>query len=179
MISQNPYSQPGVATGIALGVNKRDVLQPALRLLFDELSLNYYHDPFINDSCYDKTLNWWVEQGVMMINCNLTCDPFKPEGADELFKDGSHSNYWRIMLMEDLFQELNGILENIVFVFMGKKAQYYNKYIDPERHCIINVHDPVSDYKNGRELFLGCKLFSQINDYLTTVKKPIIEWKKN
>lgn len=133
----------------------------------------------MDDNCIDRTLQHWVDQGVMLINASLSCDPHNPEGLSHLFEEGTHSNYWRATLMEELFQTLNGELNECAFVFMGQKAQYYNKYIDPDRHGVINTYHPVADYRMGKKLFVGSKVFSQINDYLSSKNKNIIEWKKN
>jgi uracil-DNA glycosylase len=177
IVGQDPYPIKGVATGLAFAVNEDiEEIPPSLQIMLDELALNYYHDITFDRENIDVTLNHWKDQGVLLLNASLTCDVLSPEGVNKLFEKGSHSNYWREILMEKLFFELNNELNECVFVFMGQKAQYYNKYIDPEKHCVINVVHPVSDHRSGNENFRGSKVFNRINDYLTSKNKEEIKW---
>lgn len=178
IVGQDPYPQPGVATGIAFAVKANANTQPSLDVIIEELAMSYYHDISFDEDDIDKTLISWVKQGVLMLNASLTCDKFAPEGLDELFKNGTHSYYWRVMLMEQLFQKMNGLLSDCVFVFMGQKAQYYSKYIDSTRHTVIKTVHPIVDYRLSKQLFIGSRVFNDINDALKNYNKQLIQWKK-
>lgn len=176
IVGQDPYPQPGVATGLAFAVHPDAPSQPSLDVIIDELSLHTYYDITFGIEELDRTLVQWKEQGVLLMNASLTCDQFSPEGLNRLFENGSHSNYWRELLMEDLFKELNNRLDSVVFVFMGQKAQYYNKYITVNKNFIINTYHPVADYRIGNQKFVGSNVFNQINEYLK--EKDKIQWQR-
>jgi len=149
-------------------------LPPSLQVIQAELAVNYYND--IGYHIEDTSLQKWVDQGMLLINASFTCEEYKPENEDYLFIEGSHSYYWRTLLMENLFKWISDNTENIIFVFAGKKAQYYSDFINPEKHTVFNVYHPVADFRSGRELFVGSNIFSKINNKLTEYGKETIEF---
>lgn len=176
IVGQDPYPIPGIATGIAFGVDyntPENNIPPSLRVIMDEVALTVRHDITLDENTFDITLNSWINQGVLLINSSLTCDPYKPEGPEELFRKGSHSHYWREMLMEDLFKYLDGS-GRIVFSFWGKKAQYYSKFII--NNPVINVPHPVSDKYNNTLMFRGSNIFNNINAQLKLWEDPEKKW---
>lgn len=178
IVGNDPYTTPGYATGNAFAVNKYSAIQPALSSMIDELAINYYHDLTLTFNYEARTLEHWVEQGVMLLNSSLTASDYKPESYDDLFINGTHSHYWRIVLMEDFFQHMNDCYDNILFVFLGDKAQYYNKFITNSKHGIINEAYPGNDFRLNKKIFVGSKLFGRINDWLISKNKKQIEWVK-
>lgn len=136
--------------------------------------MNYYND--ITYNIADPTLQSWQDQGVFLTNCSLTLTEYTPEGEPNLYMQNSHSYLWRVVLMEKLFTELSDI-GNLIFVFMGTKARYYEKFIDLDKNNVVltTIH-PVADYRNGSQLFIGSKIFNKINDELTKKHKNVIEW---
>lgn len=174
MVGQDPYPQPGVATGIAFGLKEGSELQPSLSVILDEIS-RYYKNPFYDD-LFDRTLMSWVNQGVLMLNASLTCSLYKPEGLTELMLNGTHSYYWRKMLMEDLFKWLDHNTDDKVFVFMGEKAAYYERFITNPTHSVFKTVHPVYDFHKGANYFRGSDIFTKINDSLTLKNKTTIEW---
>lgn len=178
IVNGNPYTNPGIATGLAFGINEDSYIPPELSVLQDELAISYYHDVTFQMSKTEMSLEHWQEQGVMLLNCSLTCDPYTPENITALHKNGTHSYYWRNVLMEAFFEHMNKAFTNLVFVFLGEKAQYYNKFINIQDHCVLNVVHPVPDYRIGKDLFIGCKMFNSINNYLSSKKRNTIEWAK-
>ena len=174
MLGQDPYPVPGVATGIAFGVNE-DIgsLPPSLEVILGELA-NWAKNPFIVEKDLDITLMDWMSQGVLMLNASLTCDEYNLEDETFLFKNGSHSNYWRVVLMEQLFEWFNENLKDVVFVFLGKKAQYYNKFIT--NHVYIDAVHPVADWYTGKNMFRGSQIFDLINQELNNINKKEIKW---
>lgn len=180
IVGQDPYPVPDVATGLAFAIEEtNDDIPPSLQIIIDELALSYYNDITFDIDRIDRTMQHWVDQGVMMLNSSLSVDSFKPEGLDDLTRNGTHSNYWRVTLMESLFEELNKSDEQYIFAFFGQKAQYYAKFIDETRHIIYKTYHPVADYRLGKEMFRGSKVFNNINNSLSYLKKDIIEWAKN
>lgn len=173
-MGQDPYPQPGVATGLAFGVANGERVQPSLSIIQTELALSYFND--ITYHMEDTTLQSWHDQGVVLLNSSLSCDSFNPESEDHLWLPESHSYLWRLSLMENLFKWMSDELYNIVFVFMGRKAHYYNKLVDRERHTVLNTYHPVADFHSGQQLFVGSKIFNDINSNLEEYGKDTISW---
>lgn len=175
IIGQDPYPIPNVATGLAFGVSN-DVedkdIPPSLKIIQAELALNYYNDPTY--SIKDKSLESWEAQGVLLLNASLTCDHYSPEGVEYLFKPGSHSNFWRTALMEPFIQWLDIVLDDVVFVFLGRKAQYYSNFV--KCNSQLSTYHPVADYRIGKQLFVGSLIFNKINEILNEKKKETIKW---
>lgn len=186
IVGQDPYpnedirNQRPVATGLAFGLHDNNsLIQPSLQMIIDELALSYYNDITFDAQNMDLTLQNWVDQGVMLLNASLTVDMFSPEGFEDLKKNGKHSNYWREVLMEEFFKELNKDDCHYIFAFLGQKAQYYAQFIDDTRHFVYKVIHPVADYRIGKNIFRGSKIFNNINESLAYLKKEKIEWKVN
>lgn len=185
MMGQDPYPIPGIATGLPFGIEENnETLPPSLDIIFNELIFNYSEDitlstiPSDSKMYFDKTLKHWKKEGVLLLNAGLTCKNYKPEGFDLLKVEGSHSNYWRVVLMEDLMINLNEALANkAVFVFMGQKAKYYSKFI---KDCpVITTHHPVADHRSGFELFKGSGVFKEVNKQLKQLEIQPVKWLVN
>lgn len=174
IVGQDPYPIPGVATGLAFAVENETTVPPSLQIIQTELAVNYYND--ITWYLKDTSLKHWEEQGVILLNASLTCDEYHPEGPEYLFKEGSHSNLWRTILMEDLFKWLNECFDEIVFVFMGRKAQYYSKFITNASHKVLTTVHPVADFRTGNNVFIGSKIFNKINTELKNYGEKEISW---
>lgn len=174
IVGQDPYPQPGVATGLAFAVKQGEPVQPSLSIIQTELAVSYFND--ITYYMPDTSLESWEDQGVLLLNSSLSCKVGEPEGVNHLWFPESHSFLWRMSLMEYLFKWMNDSFTNLVFAFMGSKAQYYNRFIDHAKHGIINTIHPVADYRTGSRLFVGSKVFNNINEKLKQYDKKEISW---
>ena len=69
---------------------------------------------------------------------------------------------------------LNDKGKNIVFMLWGSYAQKKGSFINQKKHCILkSAHpSPLSAHRG----FMGCKHFSQANEYLTSMSKKPIDW---
>lgn len=177
-MGQDPYPNPDLATGIAFGIPKEipvDKRPPTLEVMFDELAIGYYENPFYDVE--NHTLINWVNQGVLMINASMTCGIGSPEGETTLFKEGTHSYMWRTLFMEDFMKYLAKAFNDIIFVFCGKKAQYYSSFFtNHPTHVTLEVPHPTSDFHTGRSGFRGSKIYARVNHALTLKSKDHIEW---
>lgn len=174
IVGQDPYPIPGVAMENAFGVENDQKVPPSLQIIQTELAISYYND--ITWYLSDTSLRHWQNQGVLLINASLTCDAYKPEGVEQLFIENSHSYLWRVALMENLFKWLNEYFGKIVFVFMGKKAHYYSQYITNPSHSVLRTVHPVADFRTGTNMFVGSKIFNNINNELVKHGKEQITW---
>lgn len=78
--------------------------------------------------------------------------------------------------MEDFFTYMSDTYEELIFVFLGQKPSYYYSFIDPRKHTTFITVEPIPDYRVGKELFLGSKIFTKINTALTQYNKTPIQW---
>lgn len=75
ILGQDPYPQPGLATGLAFAVPPPTVCRPpSLTNIFDKLRGDICH---VNTDC---DLTHWAEQGVLLLNATLTVPEGTPDG---------------------------------------------------------------------------------------------------
>ena len=69
---------------------------------------------------------------------------------------------------------LNDNMRNLVFLLWGKDAQKKGSFINSKNHLVLkSVHpSPLSAHRG----FLGCRHFSQANQYLRDKSKKAIDW---
>jgi uracil-DNA glycosylase len=175
-IGQDPYphvfNNTTTADGLAFSCSHTDREQPSLRYIFDEIqntvTSSYEHD---EDGLYlrDCNLERWAKQGILLLNTALTT---------HVGKVGMHYEVWRSFITE-LITYIDNEFSNIVFVFMGNKAQAFNKSINKNtksiKNHIINVTHPASAaYKNQR--WNSKNMFNEINLHLNNAGKAEIIW---
>ena len=73
-----------------------------------------------------------------------------------------------------VIEHLSHDRENLVFLLWGSYAQKKGQVIDASRHLVLrSPHpSPLSAHRG----FLGCKHFSQTNDYLVSKGQQAIDW---
>lgn len=132
MLSQDPYPQKEVATGILFG-NKKETsdedLSPSLQVI-KEAAINFE----IPHNCiiFDPTLESWAKQGILMINTALTV---------EMNKVGSHVMLWRPFIAS-LLRKLSENETGIIYVLFGRQAQTFKPYINKQFNTIIEEKHP-------------------------------------
>jgi len=169
ILGQDPYPRPGVATGIAFGVPDITLDTETLSIIRGELSLQYGLIDIDDTERFDYTLESWKDQGVLLLNTALTT---------ENWKIGAHFNIWRPFIT-NVIKRLSDYNEKLIFVMMGKKAQYYDKYIDNSKNYIMHTYHPsVDQYIQDidKKKFTGCRVFGNINKLLEKDNKTTIDW---
>ncbi len=164
IIGQDPYHEPGQAHGLCFSVNPGIPVPPSLVNIYKEIESDL-GTPSVcarNGSGY---LQYWAEQGVLLLNATLTV---------EAHKAGSHQNKGWESFTDAAIQALATQREHLVFMLWGSYAQKKGAYIDSRKHLILKtVHpSPLSAYRG----FFGCKHFSQANNYLIRHGKSPIIW---
>lgn len=150
-ISQDPYPQKGVATGIVFGNNSSNNLSPSLNII-KEAVINY-EIPH-NFITFDNSLGSWAKQGILMLNSSLTC---------EVNKIGSHVNQWRPFVSK-LIKNLSNKESGIIYVLFGKDAQSLKPYINEKINDIIEVPHPAYYARNNKQM--PHNIFTNINNKL-------------
>lgn len=159
-LGQDPYPKKGDANGIAFSVNRNNKLPASLRNIYKEIETD------LGIKRIDGDLTNIVKQGVLFMNTVLTT---------EVGKARSHHNYGWQKTTNEIITDLSN-KGNIIFVLLGNDAKAAKKNIDINNNIIIESShpSPLSAYRG----FLGSKIFSQINNELSKLKKPIIDWNK-
>jgi len=189
IIGQDPYPNIEHATGIAFDVPKTCATVPAtLGNIFTEYCSDLHYP-------YPKTgsLLPWTRQGVLLWNAIPTCLVGSP---------GSHHSWTE---WEWLTKEIIEVLDKkgIVFVFLGRIARdYLNKYllkqalVDKANASLSTLLDKATPYPEakskyielthpsprgqmykGGNRFLGSRVFTRVNEYLSELGKEKVDWK--
>lgn len=161
ILGQDPYHGPNQAHGLAFSVKPPVSPPPSLVNMYKELAedISGFQIPkhgYLVD---------WAKQGVFMLNTGLTV---------EQGKAGSHSQIGWEIFTDKVIAQLNEYRENLVFMLWGSHAQKKGRFIDRQRHCVLeSPHpSPLSAYRG----FFGCKHFSKANEYLINQGISPINW---
>ena len=160
IIGQDPYHGAGQAQGLSFSIPSSFPLPPSLRNIYKEL----FDDLRIIRN--DGDLRSWADQGVLLLNAVLTVRSGEPN---------SHAKRGWEKFTQKVIQILSVEKQNVVFVLWGAYAQKLGKYIDPQRHFIIQAAHP-SPLSANRGGFFKTKPFSKINQYLTESGQEVIDW---
>ncbi|MEC8427658.1 MAG: uracil-DNA glycosylase, partial [Pseudomonadota bacterium] len=110
-------------------------------------------------------LQSWAEQGVLLLNATLSV----VQGVA-----GSHQKKGWERFTDRMIHCLSEERDGLVFMLWGSYAQKKGAFIDPQKHCVLkSVHpSPLSAHRG----FLGCRHFSQANQYLKDRGERPIDW---
>ena len=160
IIGQDPYINKEQAMGLSFSVPNNVKLPPSLKNIYK----------CIENTCDIKmdynngNLTKWAEQGVLLLNKTLTV-------FEKL--SNSHKKIWK-GFAEDLITYISNNTDQIIFVLWGNDAKSLKKYIDINRHYILEYTHPSPLSRNP---FINCNHFTEINKILTNNNKEKIDWK--
>jgi uracil-DNA glycosylase len=166
VLSQDPYPQKGVATGIAFA-NSPDTPESQY-----SPSLEVLRESVIDYTIPHRTLNFapdlekWEEQGVLLLNSPLSC---------EMGRVGSHILLWRPFITSFL-TNLSKCSTGIVYVLMGSQAQTLEPYINKSFNHVIRIRHP--SYYARTKTRMPSDIWKQINRILIDQNGYGIEWYK-
>lgn len=161
ILGQDPYPGKNVADGLAFSTYEYNKTPASLLNINKELNLEYgFHRKLIND------LTYLAKQGVFLFNTYLISLEGKPLffAKEKIFKDFSRF----------VITTISNKCDHVVFILFGGKAQSNYKYIDINKHCILNCTHP-SPLSANRGFF-GSNIFKETNNKLLTYNKEIIKW---
>lgn len=159
ILGQDPYHQEGQAMGLCFSVPVDIKIPPSLVNIFKEL----YQDLGIQK--IDGDLTSWAKQGVLLLNSSLSV---RESCAN------SHSKLWKDFT-DDAIKYISDEREGIIFILWGTNAKSKKKFIDDNKHYILESNHP-SPLSANRGGFFGCKHFSKCNEILLRNNKTQIEW---
>lgn len=162
-ISQDPYPQRGVATGILFGNSPdtpEDRLSPSLQIIKE--SVINYEKPH-NLITFDNSLESWAKQGILMINSALTC---------EVNRVGSHVIQWRPFISKFL-KNMSERETGIIYVLFGRQAQSLRPYIG-KFNDIIEIEHPAYFARTSK--IMPYEVFTNVNKLLLGRYNEEIKW---
>ena len=162
IIGQDPYHGPGQAHGLSFSVPRGVALPPSLRNIFAEIESDLGCATLAAGS---GDLSQWAQQGVLLLNAVLSV---RARTA------GSHQGRGWEKFTDVLVQRLAAQRSGLVFLLWGSYAQKKASVVDGSRHCLLKAPhpSPLSAHRG----FLGCRHFSQANQYLESQGLTPIDW---
>lgn len=163
ILGQDPYHGPNQAHGLCFSVQEGIDKPPSLLNIFKELN---------NDLGLaipkDGDLSAWARQGVFLLN---TCLSVRAHQA------GSHFNQGWEIFTDKVISVINENRNGVVFMLWGSPARRKSEMIDRSKHLVLEAPhpSPLSAHRG----FLGCKHFSQANEYLSEHGEKEIDWSLN
>ncbi len=160
ILGQDPYHGRGQAHGLCFSVPPGVPVPPSLVNIYKELATDV---GFVRpDHGY---LMPWARRGVLLLNSVLTVEDGRP---------GSHQGKGWEGFTDHVVDVLNREREGLVFLLWGSYAQAKGKVIDPRRHRVLKAPhpSPLSAHRG----FLGCRHFSQANEYLRRRGMEGVDW---
>lgn len=156
IIGQDPYHNPGSATGLCFSVPPNQPINPSLQNIYTELAQEGYRPNRTG------SLTHWAEQGCLMLNTALSVRQGQA---------GSHSEIWAgftLKLLRFIAEETKQ--QSVAWLLMGADACAFRSCIvSPKHKAFITSHpSPLSAHKSFRHgpAFLGSNVFKQINEFL-------------
>lgn len=160
ILGQDPYHGAGQAHGLAFSVPEGVKPPPSLQNIFKELASDIGFAIPKNGN-----LMPWAKEGVLLLNTVLTVR----EAAA-----ASHASKGWELFTDAAIRAVSKNRAGVVFMLWGRHAISKEKLIDANKHLILkSVHpSPLSAHRG----FLGCKHFSQANDYLKKIGFLPVDW---
>lgn len=160
ILGQDPYHGAGQAHGLCFSVPPGVPVPPSLQNIYKELASDIGFAP-PDHGC----LTPWARRGVLLLNAVLTVE----EG-----RAGAHQGKGWEGFTDQVIQALAAEREHLVFLLWGSYAQAKGKVIDPGRHRLLKAPhpSPLSAHRG----FLGCRHFSQANQYLDRHGLGAVDW---
>jgi len=162
IVGQDPYPHLDQADGISFSCSKTGKLQPSLRYIFDEINRTIYGG---NKVCTDVDLKRWSNQGILMLNTALTT---------EVGKIGQHYDIWNDFTAH-LFDYLSHNKQEIIYIYMGKKAQGWADLVSDDNHKIFVSHPASAAYTRQKE-WNSDNAFLKVQQLVAQKTGNIIKW---
>ncbi|MGH1427499.1 MAG: uracil-DNA glycosylase [Arenicella sp.] len=160
ILGQDPYHGPQQAHGLSFSVPKGIRIPPSLVNIYKEIHADLGIAPPQHGH-----LQTWAEQGVLLLNSVLTV---------EHSLAASHQKKGWERFTDAAVSIINNECQHIVFLLWGSYAQKKGQVIDRQKHLVLSAPhpSPLSAHRG----FLGCKHFSQANNYLEQQGLSPINW---
>ena len=151
ILGQDPYFNPGQATGLSFAVSDGVQLPPSLQNIYKEIAKEF-DTPYADLQKKGGDLSRWAEQGVLLLNATLTV---RAGSAN------SHQGKGWELFTDAAVKALSEQREHLVFMLWGNYAKKKGAHIDWEKHLILeSAHPSPLSAHNG---FFGNNHFKLAN----------------
>jgi len=161
ILGQDPYPTLGNANGLSFSVSDSvKVLPKSLKNIFLEVQ-----EDLKIEFPENGNLERWANQGVLLLNSILTVE----EGSPNSHKDIGWEHF-----TDAVIHKISTEKSQLVFLLWGTKAIAKKEIIDCNKHLVLTAPhpSPLSAYRG----FLGCKHFSQTNQFFRKSGISEINW---
>jgi len=159
ILGQDPYINRGEAHGLSFSVKPGIRIPPSLQNIYKELA-DDLGCTIPNTGCLIK----WTQQGVLLLNAVLTARA----GASN-----SHKNKGWETFTDSVIRAVNDKPDPVVFMLWGNNAKAKDILLTNPAHLVLKAAHPSPLAGNA---FLGCKHFSQANEFLVQHGRGAIDW---
>ncbi|MNK57201.1 Uracil-DNA glycosylase [compost metagenome] len=164
VVGQDPYHDTyfnGIprAQGLSFSSPRGAPIPPSLKTIYKEL--NRMNPDYIHPTHGD--LEYWAQQGVLMLNMCLTVDPGKPN---------SHKKIWYEFL-NVVCKAINIANPNCIYLCWGKKSQDIAQMAGSKSIILTAGHPSPLNRNND---FVGCDHFNIANQLLISNGRNPIDW---
>ncbi len=165
ILGQDPYHGPGQAHGLSFSVPQGVKVPPSLLNIYKEIDADLGNGDAMLANCRSGCLTDWAKQGVFLLNSVLTV---------EQGQAAAHQGRGWETFTDSVIAHLSSEREQLVFLLWGSYAQKKGQIIDAKKHLVLkSPHpSPLSAHRG----FLGCRHFSQTNNYLLQTGQSAIDW---
>lgn len=153
IVGREPYPSYN-STGIPFG-NPSNTIGPVESdsILIERCVNNVYKKEFKTGLAkFDETFYSWAGQGVLMLDASSTSMKQIPN---------AHSEYWR-HFTRSIITTLNDKKEDIIFLFWGKEASYFSRYVDDKKHHKLFYCHPSDMGKQNKDW--NCPHFKKVDE---------------
>ena len=151
-----------VADGLLMGCSITNAWQPSLQKFYEGIEIELYRGLCL--TCERPAdVSYLAQQGVLMFNAALTT---------EINKAGSHMQLWEPFTKYVIEEVLN--VTQVPFLFLGKEAARYQKYVGPFTWNFTVSHPASASYKQTDWDTEG--VFTKINKILKENNNTEIDW---
>ena len=163
ILGQDPYHAQGQAMGLSFSVPDGVHIPPSLQNIYKEILADLGAGSLANPDSGDLTK--WAQQGILLLNTTLTVESGRAT---------SHQGKGWEQFTDQIIQTVSDQQDHMVFMFWGKSAEAKSSLTDNTKHLILTAPhpSPLSAHRG----FLGCRHFSQCNEYLKNHAIEPIEW---
>lgn len=151
-----------VADGLLMGCSTTGIRQPSLQQFYDALEIELYEGLNVH-APKDPDVSYLARQGVLMYNAALTT---------EANKAGSHIGNWEPFTKYLLEKVLD--TSGAIYVFLGKDAAKYERYLPPMSWSFTLSHPASASYRDDKWDTEGT--FGKVNKILKQNNNLEIDW---
>lgn len=157
IIGQDPYPTPGHAVGLSFAVSAGTPLPRSLSNMMKELRADLAEDPSTGLFTTDGELLRWAEQGVLLLNRELTLP------GNKLWQDFTDAALRALVRMQD---------ERLVVILWGNHAAK----VEPACGGAVVIQSAHPSPLSASRGFFGSRPYSKANAALVAMGLPPIDW---